>query len=141
MGNHFHTHFPIITAHTGLHKQPRNLQLSLAYEPEGVGNHMRNGGRSGVSDAETSHCHNGRTFDELLADVIVGDVQNGRMQDRTTVVYLVIMIIMLIVVIIMLVIIMLIVVISMLIVMITMLSMPILRFNMAACQVRHWKCS
>ena len=49
---------------------------------------MWNGGGRRVADAETSHGDDGRTLDELGADVLVGDVQHRRVEDGTTIVHL-----------------------------------------------------
>jgi len=56
--------------------------------PEGVGDHVRHGGGSGIADAETSHGDDGGAFDELLANILIGDVQHGRVEDRTAIVHL-----------------------------------------------------
>jgi len=55
---------------------------------ESVGNHVRNGSRSRVADAETSHGDDGSALDEFGTNIFIGDIQHGRVEDGTTVVHL-----------------------------------------------------
>ena len=54
---------------------------------EGVGDHVRDGSLGGVADAQRNHGDNGSAFDESRPDVIVRDVQDGRMVQGPVVVH------------------------------------------------------
>lgn len=81
IGDHFLDLLGLLEGVISLHGDGQQI-------PEGVGNHVRNGGGRGITNSEASHSDDGGALDEFGADILVGDIEDRRVKDGTTVVNL-----------------------------------------------------